>query len=120
MCVIIAQLKDTGHAYLLSQFIHSEDVGLIKHDMVRRAAHACDMCSVGEHLDMCVDAACNRTPATNKIVLAVYAGLRVFRSGLHIAYPHANCCEAEDHRKSCCSHRWPGASRLQLRFSDLQ
>jgi hypothetical protein len=56
----------TFHSYLLSPFIHSEDVGLIEHDLVRRAAHACDMCSVGEHLDMCVDAACNRTQATNK------------------------------------------------------
>jgi hypothetical protein len=37
--------------------------------MVWRAAHGCDVCGVGKHLHMCVDAACKRTSASTFMVL---------------------------------------------------
>lgn len=77
----------TFHSYLLSQFIHSEDVGLIEHDIVRCAAHACDMCSVGEHLDVCVDAACKRTQGDKQHSACRVCRSRVIKCGLHVAYP---------------------------------
>jgi hypothetical protein len=62
-------LHATILSYLLFEFVYSEDVGLFEHDMVWRAAHGCDVCGVGKHLHMCVDAACKRTSASTFMVL---------------------------------------------------